>query len=129
MSDRLSRRKIAHHVAAELVAGNESVVAELAAFLIETGRQAELELIVRDIEAALQEHGVVIADVTSARDLTDASRGAIIDYLRSVYQARDVKLRESVDPSLLGGVRVATADGELDASLKRRIMKLKASKV
>jgi len=50
---RLSRRKIAALYADELLAGHKDVVKKLAAYLIESRRERELDLIVRDIEAAL----------------------------------------------------------------------------
>ena len=129
MALRLSRRKIAEHVASELLAGNSAVTSQLAAYLIETRRQREVELITRDIEDALARKGVVIADIASAHELTDTSRSAITSFLKEKVDAKKVHLRETVEPSLLGGVRINVSGSEMDGTLRRKITKLKAAKV
>jgi F-type H+-transporting ATPase subunit delta len=101
----------------------------LAAHLIETGRLREVELITRDIEAALARKGVVVAEIASAHELTAATRTAITSYLKHATDAKSVQLNESVQPELLGGVRIAVPGAEMDASLRRKIMKLRAAKV
>ena len=78
MATRLSRRKLAEYSADQLLAGKkEAVLQELAAYLIEKKRVSELELIVRDIEAALLARGTAIADVVTARKLTAETQAQI----------------------------------------------------
>lgn len=129
MAIRVSRRKISAHYADELLRGNVSVASQLAAFLVDTGRTRELELIVRDIEEALVVRGVVVADVTSARELGDATVKEITAFLKKNRSAKTVYLRESVDPTVLGGVRINLPGHELDATLRRKLTALKANKV
>lgn len=129
MPARLSRRKIAAHYAEQLRLGNKKTPKELAAYLIETGRVRELDLIVRDIEAALVERGVLLADIASARELSSSAVKEITAYLKSQTNASDIHLRTTVDPDLLGGVRITTPGGELDATLRHRLNQLKASKI
>lgn len=126
---RLSRRKIAAYYADELQAGNKEVTKKLAAFLVENRRVRELDLIVRDIEEALAERGVLLADIVSSRKLSAEAAKAVEAYLKKTTDAKTVKLRETVDPTLLGGVRVALPGRELDATLRHRISQLKASKI
>lgn len=127
-SAKLSRRKIAAYCADELLAGR-SVTAKLAAYLSTTARTREAGLIVHDIEAALADKGVLVADIEGARELDPEARSAIVNYLKDVTKVSDVKLRETTDPTLLGGVRIAAAGQELDATLKHRLTQLKASKI
>ncbi len=124
MANRISRRKIAEYAAERLVAGEKvgRVLKEIAAFLIDTRRTREVELVVRDIESALAERGVVVADVTSAYPLTDALKQDI----RKLLGGTQLALRETVDPSVLGGIRLSTPEQRLDATLKRKIQALKA---
>lgn len=129
MALRVSRRKISAYYADQLLAGNKSVASQLAAFLVETKRTRELELIVRDIEDALAARGVVVADVASAHELTDATRASIEAFLQTTHGAKAVHLRENVDQTLLGGVQITTAGFELDATLRRKLTALKANKV
>ena len=126
---RLSRRKIAAYYADELQAGNNDVTKRLVAFLVENRRVRELDLIVRDIEEALAERGVLLADIASSRKLSAEAAKAVEAYLKKTTDVKTVKLRETVDPTLLGGVRVALPGRELDATLRHRISQLKASKI
>ena len=66
MAEKLSRRKIADYAAEQLQAGNNEVLREIAAYLIESKRQSEADLLVRDIELQLANRGDMIAR-TSAR--------------------------------------------------------------
>lgn len=125
---KLSRRKIAAYCAEELLAGR-NVMDQLAAYLSDTGRTREADLIVRDVEVALAERGLVVADVQSANALGEETKVAVSSFLGNAMKAERVVLRESVDSSLLGGVRITAAGSELDATLRRRLNQLKASKI
>lgn len=125
---KLSRRKIAAFFADELIAGRSSVK-HLAAYLAETKRTRETKLIVRDIESALADRGVLLADVASSRDLTTDTKDAIKKYLKKTTGAREVTLREQVDPYLLGGVRIDTPGARLDTTLRHRLNQLTASRI
>lgn len=127
MPQRFSRRKLAEYVATRLIAGDtpKKALREVAAYLVEAKRTRELELVVRDIESALAAHGVVIADVTSARPLSDKLRQEI----GTLVDAKDVKLRETIDESVLGGVRVVTPDKRFDGTIRRKLAVLKSKAI
>ena len=129
MALRLSRRKISAYFADEFIRGNKEIAKQLAGFLVETRRTDELELIVRDIETALDDRGVVIADVDSARELSGEAKKSVASFLKESRSAKTVHLRENVDHTLLGGARITTAGFELDATLRRKLTALKAHKV
>lgn len=129
MGQRLSRRKIAAYYAGQLLAGKKNVARELAGYLVESRRVRELDLIVRDIEGALVGHGVLLADAASSRKLSEAAAKEVKAYLKSQTGAEKIYLRETVDPDLLGGVRIAVPGQELDATLRHTLNQLKASKI
>ena len=129
MASRLSRRAIANYYAEQLLAGNNTVTKQLAAFLVDTKRTRELELIVRDVEDALATRGVTIGAISSARELSDAARKAITAFIAETTDASTVHLRSSVDPSLLGGVKIDLPGQELDTTLRRKLTLLKSNKV
>lgn len=129
MAMRLSRRKLASYLADELVAGKKDVPARLAAFLVDTKRMRELPLIIRDIEDALATRGIVVADVDSARELNSTTMKLLESFVKDQTSARYVHFRTSVDETLLGGVRVNVPGQELDATLRRKLANLKATKV
>lgn len=125
---RLSRRKISAYFAEELIAGHD-VTKSLAAYLIETKRVREAELVIRDIEAALADRGVLLADVSTSRELTSDTEQAVTNYLKQSAGVTDVTLRTHVDPHLLGGVRIETPGARLDKTLRHRLNQLTASKI
>lgn len=124
---RLSRRKLALYAAEKLAKGEKKqhVIRELAAHLTDTGRQNEAELLVRDIEAALAERGIVVADVTSAHPLSEAMKKDIA----TLVGAKHIQFRETVDPAVLGGVRVSVPGQRFDGTVRRKLTLLKAKQL
>ncbi|MGE5309865.1 MAG: F0F1 ATP synthase subunit delta [Sphaerimonospora mesophila] len=124
-----SRRQIAKFVAAQLVAGEPvgRIAKVLAAYLSSNRQTRYRELIIRDIEAELMNaYGHLSVDVTSARQLTSEVKTALVAMLRAETGAKTVELRERVDSDLLGGVVVRTPEAEMDASLRKKLTRLKA---
>jgi F-type H+-transporting ATPase subunit delta len=127
MKDKLSRRKLAQYVADTLVAGVEAsvVLREVAAYLIDSGRLRETELVIRAIEDALADRGIVLARVTTATDLTATLRRDI----EEMINARQVTLDTTIDPSVIGGVRIEIPGKVLDATVQRKLLALRQAKV
>lgn len=129
MAVRLSRRKLAAYTAERLVKGDKKALPQLAAYLVETRRTRELPLVVRDIEAALTAHGVVVADVTSAGPLSKAAEQAIRDFIATEHKGATVQLRTVEDADMIAGAKIRLPGSELDTTVRRKLMALKASKV
>ena len=127
MAQRLSRRKIAEFVADKLMGGEPAKAAlqEVAAYLYESRRTREYELIVRDVEAVLAEQGLVVADVTSAHALTPSLR----DEIKDLLGATSVQFRETTDESVLGGVRVQVPGRRFDGTISRKLTALRAKQL
>lgn len=129
MAYRISRRVLSQHVAERLRNDDRTVISELAAYLLDTRRTNEGDLIVRDIESALAESGIVIADVVSAHGLSEQLSAVISSYVSMAAGADEVHLRTQVDETALGGVRVQVPGAEYDGTLRRQLTKLQAMKV
>jgi F-type H+-transporting ATPase subunit delta len=127
MAIRLSRRRIAAHAADRLLAGesHSTILRDIAAYLVETRRTRERELLVRDIEEALAARGSIIADVASASPLTDALKKQIMQLVGGT----SLQLREVVDPTLLGGVRVDIPGKRFDGTMRRKLTALRAKQL
>ncbi|NCU37864.1 hypothetical protein EOL96_02285 [Candidatus Saccharibacteria bacterium] len=126
MQTKLSRRKIADYVAQQLTAGEsvETLVMQVAAYLIESRRVREVDLVVRAIEDALMRRSVTVATVTSAQSLDESMRATITQLLN----APTVHLREQVDPAVIGGVRIVTPTSRLDQTIIRKLLALRQAK-
>ena len=127
MAQRLSRRKMAGFVADKLQSGASArdAMKEVAAHLVETGRTRELELLVRDIEDMLAGHGVVVADVTTAHPLSSGIKAEIA----KLVGAKKLQMREQIDPTVLGGVRVEVPGKRFDGTIRRKLLALKTKQL
>lgn len=126
---KLSRRKLAHYAVDQLQAGSHDALREIAAYLVTENRTKEAPLLVRDIEAVYAERGTVVADVTTARELTDGMLEEFMAEIGTLTHAKQVHVRAATDSALLGGVRVQVPGAELDATIAGKLRKLRAAKV
>ena len=123
----ISRRKLAERAAGRIAAGesNAVVLRELAAYLMDTGRKSEADLLARDIETALTARGIVVGTIVSARPLTKEAKESIDSFVKHHYTGvKAVVLRERVDTGVIGGVRVELPDRQLDATVATKLDKL-----
>lgn len=94
----------------------------IAGYLISEGREAELELIMRDVMAFRESEGVVEADVRVAHELgTDALTELTSIVQREFPAAKQVMIAQTVDDELVGGVRIDTANQQLDLSVRGKL--------
>ena len=66
------------------------------------------------------DHGITRAQVTSAVALSDAQREALLGKLESV-SGKKVVMTETVDPQLIGGIRVEIDGKAMDGTLSSRL--------
>ena len=129
----VSGRKLAKYVAEQIVAGNDTIMEEIASLLVYEKRQREIELLVRDVEAELAEHGEIVASVESARKLDVDTKRDIEKYLMSAVGANNnkskVTLKESINPTLIGGFKLRTPTATLDATIAKKLNDLRAKKI
>jgi F0F1-type ATP synthase delta subunit len=121
---KLSRRQLAVYGADQLL-GNQTVddvAAELAAVLVASRRQNQAELLASDIAWELEARGQVAnAQVTSARSLSDNLRKQIINHVKHAAKVKRVIIDETIDQSVIGGVRIDTAAHSWDKTIKRKL--------
>lgn len=129
----VSRKKLAKYAAEQILAGNDAVLEEIAGLLIYEKHEREVDLLVRDIEAELAERGEIVASVESARALDDNTRRKIEQFLATVASDKNskpkVSLRESIDPTLIGGLKLRTPTATLDATVLKKLNDLRAKKI
>jgi len=98
-------------------------IAEFATLLVRAHKISRADNIIKEFEKySKKQAGIVEIEVQSARKLDENTLNGI----KKVF-GESVEATESIDESLLGGVRVRTEDKILDASLKSQLMILKNS--
>lgn len=70
--------------------------------------------------------GIVECEAVTAVSMTEKQLASLKDKLEGITKKK-VLLKNSVDPGILGGVKVRMEDIQLDGSIKSRLDKLKAS--
>jgi F-type H+-transporting ATPase subunit delta len=72
-------------------------------------------------EELKREHeGILEAQITSAFALNDEQQSQLVRRLESKYQ-RKVRVQVSVDPQLIGGVKIVVGDKVLDATVRGKL--------
>lgn len=66
----------------------------------------------------------VLAEVISARELNEEQTRAVADKVKNITNARDVELKTSVNPDLIGGVIIKVGSQVLDASLRGQLRRI-----
>lgn len=74
-----------------------------------------------------REHGEVVAQMTSARELKSEAKEMIISYLKEKSGAKEIILDENVDKNILGGFVLKYNNKIVDASLRSSLESLKNS--
>jgi len=108
------KRDILRGIFGEAVAPETLAIVTLA---VERGMTGDLGELARVFsETAEAERGIVVAEVTTAIELDDALRDKLVTRLTDAM-GRPVRLRERVDGSILGGIRINVAGRVLDGTV------------
>jgi F-type H+-transporting ATPase subunit delta len=93
--------------------------------LVDRGRVAFLQPILKQYQALLRERNqTVLADVTSAIELSEEQQNAIRDRVKTMTGANGVELSVKVDPDLLGGLVIKVGSQVIDASLRGQLRRI-----
>jgi F-type H+-transporting ATPase subunit delta len=106
-------------------AGIKGIAANLLRVIAANRRLFAVSEIIRGFNALVAKHkGEVTAYVTVADALSDARMGEIRATLRQVT-GKDVQIDVSVDPSIIGGLKVKVGSRMVDASLRTKLNSIK----
>ncbi len=97
-------------------------IARLADLLVENGRIGAIagELAQQFEQLKLEAEATLDAHVVSAFKLSDKETKDLTAMLETRYQ-RKVNVSSTIDPELIGGVRIAVGDEVIDASVRGRL--------
>jgi F0F1-type ATP synthase delta subunit len=113
-------RAIAHKLSSTSDAA--TLAQEVAGYLISEGREAELESIMRDVMVLRESDGMLEADVRVAHELDAASIAELTAIVHSEFPAaKQVLIAQTVDADMVGGMRIDTADQQLDLSVRGKL--------
>lgn len=93
--------------------------------LVDKGRIVLVEPILQQFQALVRElKQTVLAEVTSAIELTDEQKDTVRQKVKSMTNAQSVEIETQVDPDLIGGVIVKVGSKVLDASIRGQLRRI-----
>ncbi len=96
--------------------------------LVDKRRIVFLESIINQYLSLLRKlNQTALAEVISARELSDEQKGNIVERVKGIVEARDVELKTSVNPDLIGGVIIKVGSKVIDASLRGQLRRISVS--
>lgn len=99
---------------------------EVAAYMLSEGRVSELDALLRDVMALRANSGIIESNVESAHKLDAELAKQIKDVIKKLKPgAKHIIINESLNPDLIGGVKVGLPGEQLDASLRGKLNKMK----
>lgn len=102
-----------------------SQAANLVALVVENGRIRALPQVAEQFNLLRDRlEGTALAQITSAFALDDAQVASLLQGLERKFGLK-LKSQVTVDPELIGGVRVAVGDHVLDTSVQARLASLR----
>jgi F-type H+-transporting ATPase subunit delta len=114
----LQRRQL---VVTDLLANKVSPITQTLALRAVEARRRTFELTCEEmLELAAQARNRAVAEVTVAKPLSEA-QSSRLSKLLAAQVGREVSLQVSVDPQILGGVRVRIGDEEIDGTVSGRL--------
>ena len=99
----------------------------LISVLVHNGRLPLVPAIRVQYEELRREHeGVLEAEIESGQALTDEQLARLVARLEARYK-RKVRARVTIDPDLIGGVRIVLGDKVLDATVRGKLAAMAAA--
>jgi F-type H+-transporting ATPase subunit delta len=90
--------------------------------LIDRGRVSFLGGICKQYQVLLRKlKGNELAEVTTAVELTDAQKAAIVDRVKAMTGANNVDIAVKIDPAIIGGAIVKVGSQIIDSSLRSQL--------
>lgn len=103
----------------------DSYVQRFVFLLVDRGRIQFLDGVCQTYLSLLRElNQTVLAEITSAVELTEDERRAIAERTKAMTNARDVELQTRIDPDLIGGVIIQVGSQVIDASLRGQLRRI-----
>ena len=115
-------RKVLLRNVLDRASGTNQTAAALLAQTVELLRGQRVDDAVEELaELAVSRRGELVAQVSSATELSDHQRSRLTQILTRIYH-HPVSVQVDVDPALLGGLSVAVGDEVIDGTLSSRLV-------
>ncbi len=101
----------------------------IALYLTQNRQTKELDGLMRDMVRMRSDNGITEATVVSAHPISAKLKSDLKAMVAKTSKADKVILNETIDPSVIGGVRIETNEQQLDITVRAKLNKLKQATV
>ena len=123
-----SRTKVATFAANALADGSMNrteLVTMLAAWLKDSKHSRQATYLVQDIAKMLAENGYIYVTITTAHEVSSATRTSVENFLKDQYGSTiQLEINEVINPKIIGGIHIDTPYGSLDATVKSKLIQI-----
>lgn len=124
-----SRAKLVQYIVDALESGKktDTLSRDIAAYLIDSGKTADLESVIRDAQdMRARKYGTVEVDVVSAHELTKSIVGDVEAIASRQYpNAKQVTVNQIHDSNVVGGAKVSFAHASVDLTVRAKLNRLR----
>lgn len=120
----MSKRKdLAAVIADRYQAGKTDGLAKsIAAYLLETNQTVELDSLIRDVKVLREQSGHIEAEVFTAHDLNENALEDVKSLIKTTHpEVRTVAVVQTLDPTVIGGLKIRLAQEQLDMSIRSKL--------
>ncbi|MEK9196325.1 MAG: F0F1 ATP synthase subunit delta [Patescibacteria group bacterium] len=122
----MSQTKLAQII--DQQSSGSDIAEKIASYLVDTKQTLKLDSLMRDVTVARETRGVFEVSVASAHEIGQSQISSIKDYIKKKFpSSKEVIIHTKVDPSLLGGLRIESANYLMDQSLKSKLNYIKST--
>jgi F-type H+-transporting ATPase subunit delta len=117
------RKDLAAVIADRYQAGKTDGLAKsIAAYLLETNQTVELDSLIRDVKVLREQSGHIEAEVFTAHDLNENALEDVKSLIKTTHpEVRTVAVVQTLDPTVIGGLKIRLAQEQLDMSIRSKL--------
>ncbi|MGE5425749.1 MAG: ATP synthase F1 subunit delta [Bacillota bacterium] len=105
---------------------SEKLIAAFIELLNKNGDLSKAEAIIEELSRLFtEERGVLSAELTSARSLSQTAKDKLVSFLRKKTGAKEIEVMEKIQPELLGGFILRYDGYVIDGSVRSNFARFK----
>jgi F-type H+-transporting ATPase subunit delta len=100
----------------------DGLAKSIAAYLLETNQTVELDSLIRDVKVLREQSGHIEAEVFTAHDLNENALEDVKSLIKTTHpEVRTVAVVQTLDPTVIGGLKIRLAQEQLDMSIRSKL--------
>ena len=122
---KITTNELAVYAVEQLESGSDIkyLSSSIAAFLMEERRSRDMPIVLRAIDEELARRGSSQVMITSAHAVSNQTK----KQLAQLLEVKNPVFSETIDPSVIGGVKARSGESEIDLTVRGRLNRFKTA--